>query len=147
MHIFRLTSPNVTVIDPQGRDIEHVAIYDESKFTDYLLSATLTGKGENADKLKKLIYLFLNLWGDGERRIAITCGETTLSVLAVEFIKPEPGQIQLGEPPVDPEREVYAAIEKLQDSMKHKSPNVTALYQQLQDTLKKYPTLQIKEQA
>lgn len=144
MQRFFLTSPGVSVIDPNGKDISQVAIYDESLFVDYLLSAKLTGHKVHVEKLKKLIYTFLEYWQEGERRITITYGNVSLSTMPAQYIELEPNLIHLGERPEDPEREVLATMVKLTAAIRQGSPQTAYLYQQLQDILKKHPTPPVK---
>jgi hypothetical protein len=144
MQRFFLTSPGVSVIDPNGKDISQVAIYDESLFVDYLLSAKLTGHKVHVEKLKKLIYTFLEYWQEGERRITITYGNVSLSTMPAQYIELEPNLIHLGERPEDPEREVLSAMTQLTAAIRQGSPHTADLYQQLQDILKKHPTPPVK---
>lgn len=141
-------SPDVKIHDPQGRLVEHIAVYDTQLGYDYLLSLRLSGRDQKrVERVKTALYQFLNHWEDGERRITVTFGQFTISSYEPEFIENEPGLIHIGTRPANPEKEIYAAMGKLQRALNYKSPNAAALYQELQDTIKKYPTFQIKDKA
>lgn len=148
MHRLYIISNVVSITDTQGRTVHDVAVYDEELLFDYLIGVTL--KGHDVKKvamIKKAIYHFLDHWENGEREITVSFSDFNITIHPTSYIEKEPGLIELGERPANPVREVYDALGKLQMSIDCKSPNTAAIYQKLQDTIKKYPTLQIKEQA
>lgn len=148
MNRLYIISDVVGITDSQGRTIRDVAVYDESKLVDYLIGVTLKGHDvKKVAKIKKAIYHFLDHWENGEREITVSFSSFNITTYPTVYIEKEPGLIELGERPADPIREVYEALEKLQISIDCKSPNAADMYQELQDIIKKYPTLQIKEQA
>jgi hypothetical protein len=148
MNRLYIISNVVSITDSQGRTIRDVAVYDEELLVDYLIGVTLKGHDvKKVAKIKKAIYHFLDHWENGEREITVSFSDFNITTHPTSYIEKEPGLIELGERPADPVREVYDALGKLQLSIECKSPNAAALYQELQDTIKKYPTLQIKEQA
>lgn len=148
MNRLYIISNVVSITDAQGRTVHDVAVYDEELLVDYLIGVTLKGHDvKKVAKIKKAIYHFLDHWENGEREITVSFSDFNITTHPTSYIEKEPGLIELGERPADPVREVYDALGKLQLSIECKSPNAAALYQELQDTIKKYPTLQIKEQA
>lgn len=141
-------SPDVKITDPSNRVVENIAVYDAQLGYEYLLSLNLKGRNEKTvERVKVALYQFLNHWEDGERRITVTCGHFTISSYEPDFIENESGLIHIGTRPVNPEKEICSAIKKLERALNYKSPNAAALYQELQDTIQKYPTFKIKEQA
>ena len=148
MNRLYIISDVVGITDSQGRTIRDVAVYDEELLVDYLIGVTL--KSHNVKKvamIKKAIYHFLDHWENGEREITVSFSDFNITIHPTSYIEKEHGLIELGERPSDPVREVYEALGKLKMSIDCKSPNAAAMYQELQDIIKKYPTLQIKEQA
>lgn len=148
MNRLYIISPKLTAFDNSGRQIKDIGIYDDSLLYDYLIDTTLRGSNiKEVAKAKRAIYHFLEYWQDGERRITVSFGDFSISTFPVSYIEPEEGLINLGERPADPGRDVVVAMSRLTSAINYSSPNAAALYQHLQDTLKKYPTLPLKEQA
>lgn len=149
MHYFYIHSNDVRFVHPvTGDSIDHVAVFDEAQLSEFVLSLRIVGRDEKKlERIKKAIYQFLNYWDEGERHIFIRLLSFTITVSPTEVARYKSGMFELGTRPVNPEREVLAAMNRLQQSINHKSPNAAALYQELQDTIKKYPTLQIKDKA
>lgn len=145
MHKFYIHSPQVRIVDHHARPIQTVAVYDDSLLYDYLIGAKLVCRdGHAVERVKSAIYHFLSHWQDGERRIQVSFGQFIMACYPTNFIEPEYGMVTLGVKPVDPEQEVLAAMRKFTASVQNKSPNAAKIYQELQDTLKKYPTIEIK---
>lgn len=138
----------ISITDEQGRSVREVAIYDDSLLSDYLIGVTLKGAPvKDLALAKKSIYLFLEHWENGERNITIKIGDFNITTYSTSYIDVSMETIFLGEKPENPERDVRYAIEKAGRAMLVKSPKAASAYQELQDILKKYPTLPIKEQA
>lgn len=141
-------SPDVRITDSTNRVVENIAVYDAKLGYEYLLTLNLKGRSEKTvERVKTALYQFLNHWEDGERRITVTTGPFTISSYEPDFIENEVGLIHIGTRPDNPEKEVISAMKKLERALNYKSPNAAAIYQELQDTIKKYPTFKIKEQA
>lgn len=148
MNRLYIISDVVGITDSQGLTLRDVAVYDEELLVDYLIGVTLKGHDvKKVAKIKKAIYHFLDHWENGEREITVSFSGFNITTYPTVYIEKEPGLIELGERPSDPVREVYEALGKLQMSIDCKSSNAADMYQELQDIIKKYPTLQIKEQA
>lgn len=145
MQRFYLTAPGVSVTDSRGEIISNVAVYDTDLLYNYLVTAKLSGLKAPVEKLKRIIYQFLDYWNEGERKITISCGFIHITTYPVSQIDYETGMTHLGTRPVDPKAEVLSAMSKLSSALRHRSPNAAALYQELQNTIQKHPSLQIKE--
>lgn len=145
MHKLYIHSPEVRIVDSTARPVQIVAVYDESLLYDYLIAAKLVSRnGHAVERVKSAIYHFLSHWQDGERRIQVSFGQFVIHCYPAKFIEPEYGMVSLGTRPVDPEQEVLSAMRKFTTSVQNKSPNAAKIYQELQETLKKYPTIEIK---
>jgi len=140
-----ISSSQIIVKDLQDHRVKDVAVYDPELFHDYLTSLTLNGPRKLAETIKSVIYRFVEFWDEGETRISMTHGDFTIMTYPTEYIEPTEGLIHVGTRPANPEGDIKSAVDRFATALSYKSPNAAAMYQELQDILKKYPTYPVKE--
>jgi hypothetical protein len=140
MHNLYFSSQNVILKDKLGRTVRDVAVYDESRLTDFFLDLTLKGSPSDCEGAKKAMYRCLELWDAGERRISVSINDFGITIYPTEHIDPTDDMIHLGTRPANPAKEVQSVASKPVT----KSPNAAKLYEELQQTVRKYPSLKEK---
>lgn len=140
MHNLYFSSQNVILKDKLGRTVRDVAVYDESRLTDFFLDLTIEGSPADCERAKKAMYRFLEFWDACERKISVSVKDFGITIYPTDYIDPTEDMIHLGTCPANPAKEVQSVASKPVT----KSPNVAKLYEELQQTVRKYPSLKEK---
>lgn len=144
MHNLYFNPHNVSLKDKLGRTVRDVAVYDESKLTDFLLGVTIKGSPADCERAKKAMYRFLEFWDAGERKISVSVKDFGITIYPTDYIDPTEDMIHLGTRPANPAKEIQNVASKLATAISYKSPNAAKLYEELQQTVRKYPSLKEK---